>query len=140
LRSILIILYIVCFGCYILFTRQPDYFDSEKDAGMIIEKNDSLVLQFSHDNKPHYAKIEYPFLYKAGQRKQVIYETADPSNARLYAVFGYWIRFGELIASIIIVLVLYYISVSITSNPTPEALMEELGMGKRKPRPPKYDA
>jgi hypothetical protein len=70
----------------------------------------------------------------------VIYEAADPSNAKLYAVFGYWITFGELIASIIIVALMYYVATSITKNPTPKALIEELEMGKKKPRKPKYDS
>lgn len=88
----------------------------------------------------HYAKIEYPFLYKAGEQKNVIFETADPSNAKLYGLFGYWLTFGELIASLIIVIALYYVAVSITSNPATEALIEELEMGKKKPRKTKYES
>lgn len=139
LRLIVIILYIVCFGCYVLFTRQPDYFDSQKAIGTIVQQNEKLAVQFIYVNEVHYATIEYPFLYKAGERKKVIYETADPSNAKLYAVLGYWLTFGELVASLFIVIVLYWISVSVTKNPTPGALLEELEMGKKKPRKPKYD-
>jgi hypothetical protein len=140
LRSIVIILYVVCFGCYVLFTRQPDYFDSERSTGTIVPHNGKPVVQFSYANHVHYAAIEYPFLYNTGERREVIYEAADPSNAKLYAVFGYWITFGELIASIIIVALMYYVATSITKNPTPKALIEELEMGKKKPRKPKYDS
>lgn len=69
----------------------------------------------------------------------VIYETANPSNASVYSVLGYWISLGELLASILVVVVLYYVAVSITNNPTPQALLDDLEMGKRKPRKPKYD-
>jgi hypothetical protein len=139
LLKILIILYIICFGCYVLFTRQPDYFDGEITTGIITQKNDSLIAIFSDGSTDHPAKLKYPFLHKAGEKVKVIYERADPSIATVYAVLGYWITFGELIASLLIVIVLYYVSVSITSNPTPEALIEEIESAKKKPRKSKYD-
>lgn len=98
------------------------------------------MAQFSITNENHYARIEYPFLYKQGEQVSVIFETADPSNATSYGLLGYWLTFGELIASLVVVIVLYYVAVTITSNPTPEALLEELEMGKRKPPKPKYDS
>jgi hypothetical protein len=139
LRSIVIILYVLCFGCYVLFTRQPDYFDSERSTGTIVQYNAKPALQFSYASHVYHAAIEYPFLYNTGERKEVIFEAADPSNAKLYALIGYWITFGELAASILIVAIMYYAATSITKNPTPKALAAELEMGEKKPRKPKYD-
>lgn len=133
------ILYIVCFGCYVLFTRQPDYFDSEQTVGTIVQQNNKLAAQFLENDSLHYAEVTYQFLYEKGEKIQVIYETADPAKAKQYAILGYWITFGELIVSILIIIVLYFVAVSITNNPTPEALLEELEASKKKPRKPKYD-
>ena len=139
LRLTVIILYLVCFGCYVLFTRQPDYFDSGRAAGTIIQKNNTLVAQFSDGRDIQYAEVPYGFLHKKGERVEVIYEIADSSNAKQYGILGYWITFGELIVSLLIIIVLYFIAVSITSNPTPEALIEEMEMRKIKSKKPKYD-
>lgn len=121
-----------------LFTRQPDYFDSEKTAGTIVQKQDKMLAEFSDGRTTRYASVPYPFLHRPGERVVVIYEASDPAAAKQYGVLGYWIRFGELIASLLIVVVMYYIAVSITSNPTPEALMEEMEASKPKPRGRKY--
>lgn len=123
-----------------LFTRQPDYFDAERTTGVIVQKNDDTVAQFEYDNQVYFAEVPYPFMHHKGEKVQVIYETADLSTAKQYAVIGYWVTFGELAASLFIIIALYWISVSITKNPTPQALLEELEAGKKKPRKPKYDS
>lgn len=139
LRLTVIILYIVCFGCYVLFTRQPDYFDSEQTIGNIQLQEGKLVAVFSDGKNTHHAEVPYEFLHQQGERVEVIYETSNPSQAKQYGLIGYWITFGELFGSLFIIIVLYFVAVSITSNPTPEALLEEIESGKKKPRKPKYD-
>ncbi len=139
LTKIVVILYVVCFGCYILFTRQPDYFDSEITEGMIIQRSDSLVAQYSNGREIHYASVPYTFLHEQGDHVKVIYETSTAATAKVYAVIGYWITFGELMASLCLIFLMYQIAVNVTKNPTPEAVVEELEMGKKKPRKPKYD-
>jgi hypothetical protein len=123
----------------VLFTRQPDYFDSEKTMGTIVKKDQELLASFSDGTVTHYAEVPYPFLHHEGEKVGVIYEISDPSKAKQYGILGYWITFGELAASLFIVFALYWVATSITKNPTPEALMEELESGKKKPRKPKYD-
>ena len=139
LTRIVIILYLVCFGCYVLFTRQPDYFDGEIVNAVVVERNDSLLAKFSNGTQQFHADIDYRFLYEKGQQVKVIYETADPSNASVYALLGYWLHIGELAVSLIIIAVMYWIAVTVTSNPTPEALLEQLEAQKQKPKKPKYD-
>jgi hypothetical protein len=123
----------------VLFTRQPDYFDSEQTKGSIVYHDGKLAAQFSDGKASRFAEVPYPFMHSVGEKVTVIYEASDPSKAKQYGVVGYWISFGELIASLFIVAVLYWIATSITKNPTSEALLEELEAGKRKPRKPKYD-
>jgi hypothetical protein len=139
LRWIVIILYIVCFGCYVLFTRQPDYFDGEFTSGTIIKTSKQTLVQYLYEGKPHHAEVHYDFLYQVGENVTVIYESSDPSKGSVYSFIGYWISFGELIASLLIVGLLYWISASVTKNPTPEAIIEEIEMGRKKPKKPKYE-
>ncbi len=139
LRWIVIILYIVCFGSYILFTRQPDYFDGQFTTGKTIQDSGKLVVLFS-DGVNNYRTPVKTFLHHPNEEVRVIYEAADPSNAQVYSLFDYWVSFGELIASLVIVGFLYWIATTVTNNPTAEAVVEELEMGKKKPRKPKYDS
>ena len=64
--------------------------------------------------------------FKEGERVEVIYEKEDPSKAAVYAAWGYWIRWQELLGSIVALLVLFRVAVAITSNPTPEAVIEQM--------------
>ncbi|MCE3282906.1 MAG: hypothetical protein K0Q66_1643 [Chitinophagaceae bacterium] len=98
-----------------------------------------MAVQFTVGDSTHYASIPYSFLHKEGESTQVIYEASDPSKAQAYDVLGYWISFGEVLGSLAILLVLYFVAHSITSNPTPVALLEEQEGARKKPRKPKYD-
>lgn len=140
LRWIVIILYIVCFGCYILFTRQPDYFEGEITTGEIIQQNNKLLAKYSDGHDGYHAQVDYQFLHRPGKYVKVIYETSDPGKGKVYSLFDYWVTFGELIASLVIIGFLYWIATAVTKNPTAEALIEELEMGKKKPKKPKYDS
>jgi hypothetical protein len=124
----------------VLFTREPDYFDSDFTTGEIIHRNNKLLVGFSDGHDAYSVEVKYPFLYRPGQYVKVIYEASTPGKARVYSILGYWITFGELFASLFIVTALYWIATRITKNPTPTALIEELEMGKKKPRKPKYDS
>ena len=57
---------------------------------------------------------------------QVIYETANPENAQVYKFFGYWMTWGELLATVIIYFLLFQVAVNITKNPDANALIEQL--------------
>lgn len=75
--------------------------------------------------------------WKAGEKTEVIYETARPDKGAVYLFWGYWIGLGELIASIVFLIGSYQVAVSITKNPTPEALIEQLEY--KEPNKPRYD-
>ena len=137
--------YIICFGLYIFFSRQPDYTDGEFTTGTIHFIKDSASQQsiaktsFTVDKTLYTINASYPLRHLTeGQKVNIIYEASDPKRASVYSLLGYWIKWNELIASIVIPFVLLYAAKAITSNPTPEALIEDMEMGSSLKRR-KYD-
>ncbi|MDB5231943.1 MAG: hypothetical protein JWN76_2748 [Chitinophagaceae bacterium] len=94
---------------------------------------------FDLNQKTYTIAADYPlrFLYN-GDAVKVIYESSNPEKAAVYKWWGYWIKLGELAASITLLLVLYFIAASVTKHPTPEALIEELEARKPKMKKRKY--
>ncbi|MEI8075056.1 MAG: hypothetical protein WCH78_09925 [Bacteroidota bacterium] len=138
------LLYFVCFSCYVLFTRQPDYFDGDRVPAIIMIAKDSVtgkqihLAEFSNGYKNFKVKADYYLRsWKNGEKTEVIYETEHPEKGAVYGFWGYWIGLGELIASVVFIVVSYQIAVSITKNPTPEALLEQLNY--KEPNKPRYD-
>ena len=41
--------------------------------------------------------------WKEGEKTEVIYETGTPGIGAVYAFWGYWITWGELIGSIVLI-------------------------------------
>lgn len=134
--------YLICFGLYILFSRQPDYFDGELTNGIIEIKNDvtgNSFASFTYNKKTFEVPADSFFpKYNQGERVQIIYEKSQPEKAAIYGFWTYWLSPGELLGSILIPLVFGFIAYSITKNPTPEALLEEMEATK-KVKKPKYD-
>jgi hypothetical protein len=127
------ILYLVIFSLYVWFSRQPDYFDGEFAPATIVFVKDSASQKqlpkanFTVGTAAYQVQADYLFRnYNAGERVEVIYELSNPKKAAVYAVWGYWLTLGELIASILMWVVLFQIAVGITKNPTREALLERL--------------
>ena len=84
---------------------------------------------FSVDKKQDTIAAAYSFRHlEEGQTVKIIYETSDPSKAAVYSFLGYWLQWDELLASLLIPLLLFYVAKVITAGPTPEALVEELEM------------
>ncbi|MCW3087025.1 MAG: hypothetical protein JWQ78_411 [Sediminibacterium sp.] len=134
----------MCFGCYLLFSRQPDYLDGEKAPATIQWTFDSASnrsipkANFNTGLKNYAIDARYVFReWKNGDKTLVIYESGDPAKAAVYSIWGYWITWEELVYSIVLLLILYRVAVAITSNPTPEAVVEQLDFIPEKKR--KYD-
>lgn len=133
------ILYLVCFGCYLLFTRQPDYFDGIKVPAIVkkernVSGSDSLLkavfntgtMEFSVD--PHYPLRKI----REGDQLTVIYETGDPAKGKVYAGWGYWWLWDELLLSAVLCFLLFQVAISLTNNPHPEALAEQMDYKEEK--------
>ncbi len=126
------ILYLVCFGCYLLFTRQPDYFDGVKVPAIVRQVRDMssgdmvLMAVFNTGTKEFSISPHYVFrTIEEGQRLTVIYETGTPEKGAVYTCWGYWITWGELVMSVVLCFLLFQIAVSVTSNPSAESLAEQ---------------
>lgn len=136
-----IILYLVVFVVYILFTRQPDYFDGEITTATIHWQTDSMhstaipkaVYTIGKDKYAVDARYVLRNLHE-GRQVEVIYELARPEKGKLYSWWGYWISWGELVGSIVLLIALFQVAVSVTKNPTPESLLEQLEYEPEKKR------
>jgi hypothetical protein len=133
------ILYLVCFGCYLLFTRQPDYFDGVQVPAIITKQLDSsnnkpiLKAVFNTGTKEYSVDPHYLFRnITEGQQLTVIYETGVPEKGAVYTFWGYWITWGELVMSAILCFALFQVAVSVTNNPSPESLIEQMEFKEEK--------
>jgi len=142
-RSISLI-YLALYGCFVIFARQPDYFDGEITSATIHFAKDSATqvivpfANFSVGANKYSVKASYPLRpLNESDKIEVIYDSTNPKKAVIYSIWGYWILWDELLVSLVIYLILFQVAVGITNNPTPEALIEQLEF---KPKPKrKYD-
>lgn len=120
-------IYLTIFGTYVLFTRQPDYFDGEYTNAIPVKKaNNQFVLQFEVDKVPYEVAYETLFNKQPPRGKvKLIYEKANPQLAKPYKIWGYWIEWGELIFLLAGYLVLIQITNSINSNLSETAKAEQ---------------
>lgn len=137
-------LYLVCLFCYILFSRDPDYFDGEFAQATMVSLYDEfydkpvLVAEFSDGYKKHYANVDHSLgEHQLGEKVTVIYESKNPNRAKEYTFIGYWMGLNELFWSLLLLAVSWSAAYSITQNPTPEALLEQLNY--KEPDKPRYD-
>jgi len=142
--KIAIILYLVVFSLYILFSRQPDFFDGELTKATIHFIKDSSANKvepyaFYRTGKKDYSvKASYFFRkFTEGQKVDLIFEASQPKQGAVYSWWGYWITIGEVLFSLGLLIGMFFIATSITKNPTPEALMEQLNYKPVKKR--KYE-
>lgn len=96
------------------------------------------IISYSIAGKKYQSTLEDAWLYSTNEKLQAIVEHEHPAKAKAYCFWGYWLNWRELIGSIIIGVLLFQIAVSITKNPSPEALLEQLNYKEEKKT--KYDA
>ena len=141
-----VILFFVVYPLYVLFTREPDYFDGEMYRANVhhihdpVYRKEKTIAVYTIEHRTDTIAADYPFTsFAEGEQVPIIYETASPANASLYYVWGYWIRWKELLWFILMFIFFYVLATNITSNPTPESLLEELEGNKPQPRKKRYD-
>lgn len=141
-----VILFLVVYPLYVLFSRQPDFFDGEWYRATIHHVYDArhqtktTIAVYTIEHRTDTIPADYPLTsFTEGEKVKIIYETAAPENASIYSVWSYWIRWKELLSFIAMFVFFYLIAVNITSNPTPESLLEELEGNKYQPRKRRYD-
>ena len=107
-RSITII-YILLYGCFVLFARQPDYFDGEVINATIHLAKDSAtgelkpIANFSIGANKYSVPASYPLRFVSeGNVVKIIYEAANPKKAVVYSIWGYWILWDEFLVSSVI--------------------------------------
>ncbi len=135
------IIYLVCFFCYVLFSRVPDYFEGDFIKGVVAkatfsekDKHPELVIDYRVGAETFHYKTAEWFLtnYKPGQAVEVIYNPSDPSIASIYAFIGYWIKWPELLFTAMFFIILFLSAVFITGKNSTAPLMEDERRNKRK--------
>lgn len=97
-----------------------------------------LQAEYSDGYKLHHINVDYLFRdHQLGDKLTVIYEPKNPELAQEYTFVGYWMGLGELIWSLLLLGISWGVAVSVTQNPTPEALLEQLNY--KEPDKPRYD-
>jgi hypothetical protein len=140
-----VILFLVIYPLYVLFSRQPDFFDGELYRATIhhvhnAKQKEHTVAIYSIEHHTYSIPADYPFSsFTEGEKVKIIYEAAAPENGSLYSLWGYWIKWKELLSFLVMFSFFYLLAVNITSHPTPESLLEELEGNQPKPRKPRYD-
>jgi hypothetical protein len=126
-----------------MFTRQPDYFDGEFAQATMVNWNDAssgklvLLAEYSDGYKRYHINVDYFFRdHQLGEKLTVIYEPKNPELGQQYAIIGYWMGLGELFWSLVLLGISWDVAVSVTKNPTPEALLEQLNY--KEPDKPRY--
>ena len=75
--------------------------------------------EFAVGNKQYSIATSYLWSsFQEGQTVEVIYENAQPQKASIYKFWGYWIKSGELIITVILYVALFQIAVALNKNPT----------------------
>lgn len=127
------ILYLVCFSLYILFSREPDFFDGETMPSTIYWLQDSaskkLIPKAVYKVGNHTYNIDARYVLRSlpeGKKIEIIYNPQHPERAMVFSWWGYWITWGEILTSTILLVVLFQVAVSVTKNPTAESLLEQL--------------
>jgi hypothetical protein len=145
MNKTVVIVYLIIFGLYILFTRKPDFFDSDITKATIHFAKDSAgetapFAFYAVDSQTLKTDARYLFRsFSDGESCKVIYSTEQPQIGAVYSLWGYWLTWQEVIASIVLVIVLYQIAKAITRNPTPEGLLSELEDDKPRPKKRRYN-
>lgn len=136
-----VILYLICISSYILFSRIPDYFEGEFISGVVTKANFSSVL-----NKPELVvnykvgseTLQYRtntwFLttYKTGQKVTIIYDPSNPSQASIFTFIGYWLKWSELLFSVLLFTVVFKAAIFITGKNNAEPFAPDERIKKRK--------
>lgn len=119
------ILYTVCFFCYVLFSRIPDYFEGEYVNGVVStatfsvkDKHPVLAVKYKvGDEEFEYTTNKWFFTsHHKGQAITMIYSPSDPAIAGVYAIIGYWITLNELFFTAIVFIILFIAAVIITGK------------------------
>lgn len=125
-----VIIYIVCFLCYVLFSRVPDYFEGDYTNGVVSkatfseeENHPVVVIDYEVGNEKFKFTSYMWFLtsYKPGQAVRIIYNPSNPSIASIYSFIGYWIKWHELLFTAIVFIILFIAAVFITGKNSPAA-------------------
>ncbi len=95
--KVVIIIYFICFLCYVLFSRVPDYFEGDYTKGVVskaifsVKDKHPVVIVNYRVGKEELQYTSYMWFLTSYKPGQVI-----PRVASIYSFTGYWVRWPEL--------------------------------------------
>lgn len=118
LSLILLAVFYVAFIIYILRSRTPDYFSSEKGRGVVtgiyaqqitesgttyVKRRPIIHFSTTTDSVEFiFSDAQYLSTFEPGDEVTVVYQGRDEGQAAVEAFFGYWLTLNELMASLIV--------------------------------------
>lgn len=137
------VLFLVCFGIYILFSRQPDYFSSDTAIGTIqnvpltdtsilnkykIDAGDYPVVKYAVGRQVYYLNEKDNILAKvglSGSKVTVIFDADYPAKAAIYKLTGYWIVLDEVVIFLLAYALLFGVAIAVTGKTKMETLEDD---------------
>jgi hypothetical protein len=137
------VLFLVCFGIYILFSRQPDYFSSDTAIGTIqnvpltdtsilhkykIDTGDYPMVRYAVGGQVYYLNEKDNILAKvglSGSKVTVIFDADYPEKAAIYKLTGYWIVLDEVIIFLLAYALLFGVAIAVTGKSKIETLEDD---------------
>jgi len=117
-------LYSVCFILYIIYSREPDFFDGEKMPATIHYSIDSISQKtvakavFISNNVKYAVDASYFLRHLSENEKvEIIYLEDKPAKAKVYKFWGYWLTWQETITSLGLLILLFQITLALNKNP-----------------------
>lgn len=120
-----IALYLICFFFYVLFTREPDYFDGQVVKGTVVQSkyakenvDSAYGILYRVGTDSFLCKVNsWPFgHYKIGEKIEIIYDPAKPAIGSIFAFWGYWLHWDELLVTALFFAVFFIAAVFITGK------------------------
>lgn len=116
-----LLLYLAAVSIYILVSRTPGYFSSEKTSGIVkhvytnsygtsrarTDVYNNPVVEYNVNGKLYSLFREnmwYMHEFSEGETLTVIYNPSDPADANIYLFISYWVTMTELFVMIMLFL------------------------------------
>lgn len=126
-----VILFFACFLCYLPFSRQPDFFDSETTPALIIQDGNNVFAIFKESGKSYKIQLDKEkFRDNIGERIVLRYELSNPALAKINQIMQYWVDPKEIGWAFGILLLLLAAAYATTNRPDPASLAAQLNIKK----------
>ena len=141
---IFLIVVVLLYAMFILFTRTPDFFSGKFTKGKVSKLSDvtylyresipdtivlNPVVEYTVNGVKyvfHDDVANWPPVYKLGEEVTIIYDPKNPKNAYLYAWIGYWLNVSEFFIAFLVVSIPLAIYLAVRKRSERETIRDSL--------------